>query len=337
MNPTTLARSIVRNGMARPRTFSASAQKMWPPSRGRNGNEVDDRERQRDQAEDGDRLRRRRTRTCAAWPRSRRRCCPPRRASRRCRRRPRRVSTVSLGDLPHRRHALARRLTRAELLLGGLEAEADQRPFALLVVDSGRSSRSCSRPSRTIVSRAGVGGLAALDLLARAACAWRAARAALSALPRTPSTATMLVALAQHALGGAVRGATSATIGSRRPVGVGDRRRREEPPQDHEGQDEVDERPGADDEDPLPHRLAVVGPRRHLGREHLRRVHPGDLHEAAERDRPDAVRRSRRSGFTTATGPKKSENFSTRMPDHLGRGEVARLVRARRAPRCRRT
>ena len=28
------------NGIARPRTFSASAQKMWPPSSGRNGNRL---------------------------------------------------------------------------------------------------------------------------------------------------------------------------------------------------------------------------------------------------------------------------------------------------------
>ena len=37
MNP---ARSITLNGIARPRTFSASAQKMWPPSSGRNGNRL---------------------------------------------------------------------------------------------------------------------------------------------------------------------------------------------------------------------------------------------------------------------------------------------------------
>ena len=28
------------NGIGRPRTFSASAQKMWPPSSGRNGNRL---------------------------------------------------------------------------------------------------------------------------------------------------------------------------------------------------------------------------------------------------------------------------------------------------------
>ena len=38
--PTTLARSMTENGIARPRTFSASAQKMWPPSSGRNGNRL---------------------------------------------------------------------------------------------------------------------------------------------------------------------------------------------------------------------------------------------------------------------------------------------------------
>ena len=32
MKPTTLARSITENGIGRRSTFSASAQKMWPPS-----------------------------------------------------------------------------------------------------------------------------------------------------------------------------------------------------------------------------------------------------------------------------------------------------------------
>ena len=36
--PTNPARSMTLNGIARPRTFSASAQKMCPPSSGRNGN-----------------------------------------------------------------------------------------------------------------------------------------------------------------------------------------------------------------------------------------------------------------------------------------------------------
>ena len=38
--PTKPARSITLNGIARPRTFSASAQKMCPPSSGRNGNRL---------------------------------------------------------------------------------------------------------------------------------------------------------------------------------------------------------------------------------------------------------------------------------------------------------
>ena len=37
MNP---ARSMTLNAIGRPRTFSASAQKMWPPSSGRNGNRL---------------------------------------------------------------------------------------------------------------------------------------------------------------------------------------------------------------------------------------------------------------------------------------------------------
>jgi hypothetical protein len=39
-NPTTLALSMTENGIGCPRTFSVSAQKMWPPSRGRNGNRL---------------------------------------------------------------------------------------------------------------------------------------------------------------------------------------------------------------------------------------------------------------------------------------------------------
>ena len=38
--PTNPARSMTLNGIARPRTFSASAQKMCPPSSGRNGNRL---------------------------------------------------------------------------------------------------------------------------------------------------------------------------------------------------------------------------------------------------------------------------------------------------------
>ena len=40
MKPMTLARSMTLKAIARPRTFSASAQKMWPPSSGRNGNRL---------------------------------------------------------------------------------------------------------------------------------------------------------------------------------------------------------------------------------------------------------------------------------------------------------
>src|SRR3954449_13055478 len=38
--PTKPARSMTAKGIARPRTFSATAQKMWPPSSGRNGNRL---------------------------------------------------------------------------------------------------------------------------------------------------------------------------------------------------------------------------------------------------------------------------------------------------------
>ena len=38
--PTKPARSMTLKGIGRPRTFSASAQKMCPPSSGRNGNRL---------------------------------------------------------------------------------------------------------------------------------------------------------------------------------------------------------------------------------------------------------------------------------------------------------
>ena len=39
-NPIAPARSMTLNGTGRPRTFSTRLQKMWPPSRGRNGNRL---------------------------------------------------------------------------------------------------------------------------------------------------------------------------------------------------------------------------------------------------------------------------------------------------------
>jgi hypothetical protein len=84
--------------------------------------------------------------------------------------------------------------------------------------------------------------------------------------------------------------------------------------QDHERQQDVHRGPGGYDHDPLPHRLVVVGALHHVGRKRLAGrartldllhharsrvvppsrldlvgVHPGDLHEAAERQGPDAV------------------------------------------------
>ena len=55
-------------------------------------------------------------------------------------------------------------------------------------------------------------------------------------------------------------------------------------------------------------------------------VHAGDLHVAAERDRADSVLGLAPRLNFTSSGPKNSENRSTRMPDGLRGHEVARLV-----------
>ena len=85
---------------------------------------------------------------------------------------------------------------------------------------------------------------------------------------------------------------------------------------DHE-QDEPDQqvhrRPGHDHDDPLPDRLPVVGARADLVRQLLGRVHAGDLHVAAGGDRADRVLGLAHL-LLPDRGPKKSANFSTRMP-----------------------
>ena len=49
--PTIVARSITRSETGRPRSFSTSAQKMWPPSRGRIGSRLIEAEREADEGE----------------------------------------------------------------------------------------------------------------------------------------------------------------------------------------------------------------------------------------------------------------------------------------------
>ena len=50
--PIAPARSMTEKGTGRPRAFSTRLQKMWPPSSGRNGKEVDQAEREADHREE---------------------------------------------------------------------------------------------------------------------------------------------------------------------------------------------------------------------------------------------------------------------------------------------
>ncbi len=67
--------------------------------------------------------------------------------------------------------------------------------------------------------------------------------------------------------------------------------RHQQHPDDQKRDQDVDRRTGADHEDPLPHRLVVVGARPDAVGHLLVRVHAGDLHVATQRDRPDPVLR----------------------------------------------
>jgi hypothetical protein len=101
--------------------------------------------------------------------------------------------------------------------------------------------------------------------------------------------------------------------------------RHEHAGEDHEREHDVHERPGGDHEYPLPHRLAVVGAVGVLRRDLLRRVHAGDLHVAAERDRADRV-----LGLAPlAAHDQRREEEAEALDAHadgLGREEVAGLV-----------
>src|SRR3954452_12655053 len=101
--------------------------------------------------------------------------------------------------------------------------------------------------------------------------------------------------------------------------------KRDDGPHEHEGDEEVHRRPRRDYDDALPGWLVEVGARRDLRRELLVGAHPGDLHVAAEWDRPDGV-----LGLAAAElGQQRREEEREALDAHpggLGRGEVPELV-----------
>ena len=101
------------------------------------------------------------------------------------------------------------------------------------------------------------------------------------------------------------------------------RRQRVQRPQDEERQHDVDERSRRDHDDALPHLLAQVGPRRDVRRHLLVRTHAGDLHVAAERDRPDRVLGLRALGPPAEDQRREEQREALDAhPDRLGGGEV---------------
>jgi len=99
----------------------------------------------------------------------------------------------------------------------------------------------------------------------------------------------------------------------------------DDPAEKHERDQQVHRGPGENHDDPLPHRLAVVRSVDDLLGDLLVRVHPGDLHVAAERDRTDAV-----LGLAAAEldqhGPEEQREAFDAHADRLRGQEVAELV-----------
>jgi hypothetical protein len=96
-------------------------------------------------------------------------------------------------------------------------------------------------------------------------------------------------------------------------------------PEDQEREHDVDGRARADHDDPLPHRLSVVGAHRDVVGELLPRVHAGDSHVAPERYRADAVLRLAASERHERSAEEQHEALDAH-PNSLRRSEVARLV-----------
>ena len=188
------------------------------------------------------------------------------------------------------------------------EREADHRASRLAVVartdaqrhDRARRARCAPRPASRRGSRRAVGRPAQRWLEI-----WRASTVGSSL--RVPST-DRIRSPGRSVSAAAEPGATSATRGS---GFLGAEREHE---QQEERDHDVDRRARADHHDPLPHRLVVVGARRDVRRQLLLRVHPGDLHEAAQRDHADAVLGLARGACARDTAGRTARSAPTRMP-----------------------
>ena len=188
-------------------------------------------------------------------------------------------------DVPHALRAQARR--GREVRVPGVDLEAEPQPRAALVAVVDRRERE--RPLLPVADHRDLGrlgGLAArLGRLLGTGVARDLRRERLLVAARAVDRHQLVAAL-EHP-GGREPALDRADVRGRLVVAVGE----QQPGDQHEGDDEVDHRPGEDHHDALPHRLAVVGPMGDLVRDLLVRVHPGDLHVAPERDRADAVGR----------------------------------------------
>src|SRR4051812_3285558 len=96
-------------------------------------------------------------------------------------------------------------------------------------------------------------------------------------------------------------------------------------PAQQEGDEQVHGWARRDNDDALPRRLVEVGPRGDLRRELLVGAHPGDLHVAAERDRPDGVLGLAAADLAQQRREEEREALDAH-PGGLGRGEVPELV-----------
>ena len=257
--PTTLARSMIAKGIAFPRTFSASAQKMWPPSSGRNGNrlmiasdsEISARISSARSSVEADRLARDLVGADEAADLLALSRLEEVREDRQ----------GALRDDPHARHARAGRRDRSELACVGHVREAEpgaSDPSRRVVLRSDREREplpvaydddACCRRGRAAVGR-GAGAPVARDL------SRHRRHVASDAVDRDESVARLQVAR------GRLLQALRADDLRRGRLAVGEEQR----PQDHERDQQVDRRTRCDHDDPLPHGLSVVGAHRHVVR-----------------------------------------------------------------------
>ena len=225
------------------------------------------------------------------------------------------------GDGPHLPAAQLGGGDRPDRRLRDVEREAEQRPLDLGVVDR-RGLGGDAGVAALDHQHGGLGGLAALLLLARAAVrgdllAQRGRGAGAAVDGEDP------VAGLERARGGRARRRLLDPVDGLGLADVADRP--VQPHQDHERQEDVDRGAGGDDHQPLPHRLAVIGAVGDLRRDLLHRVHAGDLHEAAERQPADAVLGLAALPAQLRAAEEQREALHAH-PDRLGGGEVPELV-----------